>query len=69
MPPRTTVEMSIGLPLEAKPPGVVEEAFVSISAYNCIDCGFTTESFGLMMEHQESGKHSLKQKIKRALGL
>jgi len=69
LPPRTTVEMSFGLPHNAKPSGVVEETFVYISAYKCIDCGFNTDSFDLMAEHQESRKHSLKQKIKRALGL
>lgn len=69
LPPRTSVDMSFGIPLEAKPQGTVEEVLVYISAYNCMDCDFSTESFNEMMQHQKSGEHSFKQKIKRALGL
>ena len=68
LPPRTVINMSFAIPLERKPPGVVEEALVYISDYKCVDCGFSTEFFDAMMQHQKKGKHSFKQKIKRALG-
>jgi len=60
LPPRTSVEMSFGMPQEVKPPGVVEEVLVYISAYKCMDCSFSTESFDAMMQHQKSGEHSFK---------
>jgi len=63
LPPKTEVEMSFPVPLSPKPAGTVEETFVLISAYKCRDCGFETESFDLMMEHQRS--KTLWQRIRR----
>jgi len=63
LPPKTGVEMSFPLPLSPKPTGMVEETFVLISAYKCKDCGFETESFDLMMEHQRS--KTLWQRVRR----
>jgi hypothetical protein len=69
LPPRTGLEMAFPLPLEPKPIGTIEETVVLISAYRCLDCDFQSESFDVMMEHQNTGRHSFKTKIKRILGL
>lgn len=58
IPPRTKVEMRFPVPPSPKPVGTVEETFVLISAFRCMDCSFETESFDLMSQHQKSGKHT-----------
>jgi len=54
LPRRTKVNFSVPIPPIPKPPGVTEEITVLISSYTCMDCGFETESYGIMEDHQKS---------------
>ncbi len=54
LPPRTKVIFSVPIPPIPKPPGVTEDITVLISSFRCIDCGFETESYSDMEEHQKT---------------
>lgn len=70
VPGRTTVRLKAAIPAEQVQPGAIIDIEITpamVESLTCIDCNFTSGDIQKMFDHQEHGRHTWIQRIKRWL--